>query len=277
MADKLLDGKVVIITGAARGIGAAGAQLFADAGASVVLSDRDAGPLSDMAKEIRASGGEAVALAGDLTDPDFPQALIDETIAKYSELHVLVNNAGYTWDGMLHKMGDEQWEAMLAIHNTAPFRLIRAAAPHMRDAGKAEMADLGKAQDRVVINISSTSGLHGNAGQANYSTAKMGIVGLTKTIAKEWGAFGVRSNAIAYGYIDTRLTAPKEGGESIEVDGKEIPLGIPGHMKDMVTTMIPMGRPGTPEEAAGAMVLLASPYAAYVSGHCLEVTGGLGI
>jgi len=277
MARGVMDGKVVIVTGGGRGIGAAGARLFAELGASVVVSDRDKPPAAAVAMEIREGGGDAIAVAGDITDPAFPDALIQETVEKYGALHVLVNNAGYTWDGMAHKMSDAQWDAMLAVHNTAPFRLIRAAAPYMRDAGKAELADSGKAEDRVIINISSTSGLHGNAGQANYSTAKMGIIGLTKTIAKEWGAFGVRSNAIAYGYIETRLTAAKDGGETIEVDGKEIPLGIPGHLKDMITMMIPLGRSGTPDEAAGAMILLASPYASYITGHCLEVTGGLGI
>jgi len=277
MSHGSLNGSVVIITGAGRGIGEAGARLFARAGAKVVLSDRDKAPVEAVAYEIREEGGDAIAVAGDVTDPGFPAELVEEAIAKYGELHVLVNNAGYTWDGMTHKMTDEQWEAMLTVHNTAPFRLIRAAAPHMREAGKAEMAEGLKPQDRVIINISSTSGLHGNAGQANYSTAKAGILGLTKTIAKEWGPFGVRCNAIAYGFIQTRLTAAKESGESIEVDGKEIPLGIPSQLQDMVTMMIPLGRTGEPEEAGGAMVLLASPYARYITGHCLEVTGGLGI
>lgn len=273
----LLQGQVAIITGAGRGIGAATARLFAAQGASVVLSDRDAGPVDAIAREIRDGGGEAIAVAGDITDPAFPSLLVADAVAKYGALHILVNNAGYTWDGMLHKMSDEQWAAMFEVHTTAPFRLIRAAAPYMRDAAKAEQAEGRAPEPRCIVNVSSTSGLHGNAGQANYSAAKMGIVGLTKTIAREWGPFGVRCNAVAFGYIDTRLTQAKESGENIHVGGREIPLGIPGHLRDMALMVIPMARTGTPEEAAGGVLLLASPFASYINGHTLEVTGGMGI
>lgn len=273
----LLEGQTAIITGAGRGIGAATAFLFADQGASVVVSDRDAGPSNEVARIIREKGGEAVSIPGDITDPAFPEQLIAETMSKHSVLNILVNNAGYTWDGMLHKMTDQQWNAMLEVHATAPFRLIRAAAPHMRDAAKQEMEQGLTREPRCIINVSSTSGLHGNTGQANYSTAKMGVVGLTKTLAKEWGPLGVRCNAVAFGYIDTRLTQDKARGETIEVGGVTIPLGIPEHLRGMATMIIPMGRPGTVEEAAGGILLLASSYAGYINGHVLEVTGGLGI
>jgi 3-oxoacyl-[acyl-carrier protein] reductase len=273
----LLEGQVAIITGAGRGIGAATALLFAEQGARVVVSDRDAAPANTVAQQIRDAGGEAIAVAGDITAPEFPAHLVEETIGKFGALHILVNNAGYTWDGMLHKMGDEQWDAMMAVHLAAPFRLVRAATPHMRDAAKNEHAASGKADPRCIINISSTSGLHGNAGQANYSAAKAGIIGFTKTIAKEWGPFGIRCNAVAFGYIETRLTQAKESGENIEVGGKSIPLGIPGHLRDMALMVIPMARTGTPEEAAGGVLLLASPFAGYINGHVLEVTGGMGI
>ncbi|MBI2433754.1 MAG: SDR family oxidoreductase [Candidatus Hydrogenedentes bacterium] len=273
----LLENQVAIITGAARGIGAATARLFAREGAKVVVSDRDELPARDVASEIRSEGGDAIAVSGDITIPAFPAHLIEESIAKYGRLNILVNNAGYTWDGMLHKMTDRQWQAMLEVHATAPFRLIRAAAPYMRDAAKDEQAFGRKREPRCVINISSTSGLHGNIGQANYSTAKLGIVGLTKTVAKEWGAFGVRCNAVAFGYIDTRLTQSKEANESIDVEGEQVALGIPSQLRDMIQLMIPLGRAGTVEEAAGALLLLASPYAAYINGHVLEVTGGMGI
>lgn len=273
----LLEGQVAIITGAGRGIGAATALLFAAQGARVVVSDRDATPANEVAQQIRDVGGEAIAVAGDITAPEFPSHLVEETIGKFGALHILVNNAGYTWDGMLHKMGDEQWDAMMAVHLAAPFRLVRAATPHMRDAAKNEQAASGKADPRCIINISSTSGLHGNAGQANYSAAKAGIIGFTKTIAKEWGPFGIRCNAVAFGYIETRLTQAKESGENIEVGGKSIPLGIPGHLRDMALMVIPMARTGTPEEAAGGVLLLASPFAGYINGHVLEVTGGMGI
>lgn len=273
----ILDGQVAIITGAARGIGAAAARLFGEQGAQVVVHDRDEGPARVVAAEIRGAGGDAIAVGGDITAPAFPEQLVSEAMEKYGRLNILVNNAGYTWDGMLHKMTDAQWKAMLEVHNTAPFRLIRAAAPHMRDAAKEEREHGKTPEPRCIINVSSTSGLHGNIGQANYAAAKMGVIGLTKTIAKEWGMYGVRCNAVAYGYVDTRLTQPKEDGESIEVEGQVVALGVPSHLRDMMTMLIPLGRAGTVEEAAGAMLLLASPYAAYITGHTLEVTGGFGI
>lgn len=273
----LLEGQVAIITGAGRGIGAATARLFAAEGARVVVSDLDATVADVVADEIRVGGGDAIEVSGDITDPAFPERLVAETIKKYGTLNILVNNAGYTWDGMLHKMSDKQWQAMLDVHNTAPFRLIRAAAPHMRDAAKQEQAEGRTPEPRCIVNVSSTSGLHGNAGQANYSTAKLGIVGLTKTVAKEWGSLGIRCNAIAYGYIETRLTQDKAEAEAIEVDGETIQLGIPEHLRNMATMVIPMGRTGTVDEAAGGILMLASPHAGYITGHVLEVTGGMGI
>lgn len=274
---RLLQNQVAIITGAGRGIGAAAARLLAEQGAAVVASDRDAGPLAETVAAIEAAGGAARAVAGDITDPAFPEALVGAAVEAFGGLHILVNNAGYTWDGMLHKMSDKQWEAMLAVHNTAPFRLVRAAAPFMRDAAKQEEAAGERPAPRCIINVSSTSGLHGNVGQLNYATAKMGLVGFTKTIAKEWGPFNIRCNAVAFGYIETRLTRAKESGETIRVDGEEVRLGVPGHMHDLVKMLIPMGRTGTVEEAAGGILLLASPWAGYINGHTLEVTGGMGI
>ncbi|MBI1318011.1 MAG: SDR family oxidoreductase [Candidatus Hydrogenedens sp.] len=273
----LMDGQVVIITGSGRGIGAAAGRLFAKHGAKVVLTDIDAGPVGDVAAEIRASGGDAISVPGDLTAPEFPRELVENTIEKYGQLNVLVNNAGYTWDGMAHKMSDKQWQAMLDVHLTAPFRLIQAAAPYMRDAAKREMDEGRAPEPRCIVNVSSTSGLHGNIGQANYAAAKMGIVGLTKTIAKEWGSFGIRCNAVAFGMIETRLTQDKTTAGAIEVAGETIQLGIPGHIRDLSKMAIPLGRSGTPEEAAGALLMVASPLAAYVTGHTLEATGGLGI
>ena len=269
--------QTVLITGAGRGIGAAAALLFAQEGARVVVSDRDAAPADEVVAEIRKTGGEALAICGDITDQDFPQVLIEKTVAEFGALHVLVNNAGYTWDGMLHKMTDKQWEAMIAVHNTAPFRLVRAAAPYMRDAAKQEETEFGKATPRSIINVSSTSGLHGNIGQLNYATAKMGMVGFTKTVAKEWGPFNIRCNAVAFGYIETRLTQAKESGESVVIDGDEIRLGVPGHLHDAIRMAIPLGRTGTVKEAAGGILMLASPWAGYITGHTLEVTGGMGI
>jgi len=278
MSAKLFDDQVIIVTGGGRGIGAAACRIFAEMGGKVVVSDRDEEPMMSMAEEINGSGGDAIGVPGDVTDPAFPDALMKATIEKYGKLNVLVNNAGYTWDGMSHKLTDEQWEAMLAVHLTAPFRLIRAAAPYMREVAKAEIAEHGSPQqNRAIINISSTSGLHGNVGQISYSAGKAGIVGMTKTIAKEWGPFGIRCNAVAFGFITTRLTNAKEDGASLTVGGKEVALGIPEGMRGRATTGSPLGRPGEPHEGAGGIVMMASTLASYVNGHCLEVTGGSGI
>ncbi len=273
----LLDGQTAIITGAGRGIGAASARLFAEHGAKVVVSDLDIEPAKAVAHDIRQSGGDAIYVCGDITDSKFPEVLISETIAKYGAFNIIVNNAGYTWDGMLHKMSDKQFSAMLEVHTTGPFRLIRAAAPHMREQAKKEKAKGKSFEPRCIVNVSSTSGLHGNIGQINYSTAKMGVVGMTKTIAREWGAFGIRCNAVAFGFIDTRLTQERESSESINVDGQQVQLGIPGTLRETVRSMIPLGRAGTVEEAAGAILFLACPLASYITGHTLEVTGGMGI
>ncbi len=274
----MFENQVVVITGAGRGIGAAAAKLFARHGARVVVNDLDAGPSEAVAAEIEAAGGTALAVAGDVTDPAFPDRLLRAAVDAFGKINVLVNNAGYTWDGMLHKMSDAQWQAILEVHATAPFRLVRAAAAYLREPAKAELeAGLPFQEPRCIVNVSSTSGLHGKTGQINYATAKMGIVGLTKTVAKEWGRFGIRCNAVAFGFIDTRLTQSKERGETVTLGEREVALGIPEAMRQAAFELIPLGRPATPEEAAGGILLMASPLAAYVTGHTLEVTGGAGI
>ncbi|MBA3534640.1 MAG: SDR family oxidoreductase [Ardenticatenales bacterium] len=268
---KLLDGKVAIITGAGRGIGAATAHLFAAHGARVLLNDIDAAPAEEVAHAISSLGGEARVVAGDLTQAEFPDRLLRTALEQWGTLDILVNNAGYTWDGVIHKMSDEQWDAMLAIHLTVPFRLIRAAAPFFRDTAKQEQGRVA----RKIINVSSTTGTRGNAGQVNYAAGKAGIIGVTKTLAKEWGQFNVQVNAVAFGMIETRLTQAREAGDHTQRGEQEIALGIPDNMRQMAKMLIPMGRPGTPEEAAGPVLFLASPLANYVSGQVLEVTGGL--
>lgn len=275
--NKMFANQVVVITGAGRGIGAAAAKLFAEAGAQVVVNDLNPEPANSVVAEITQAGGQAIAAPGDVTAPGFPEEILRTAVDTYGKINVLVNNAGYTWDGMSHKMMDEQWEAILGVHITAPFRMIRAAAPYMREPAKAEMKAGGLLEPRCIINVSSTSGLHGNIGQANYASAKMGVVGLTKTIAKEWGAFGIRCNTVAFGLVDTRLTRAKEDGATIEIGGQEVALGIPAQMRQMGPVGIPLGRAATPEEAAGGILLMASPLAAYITGHTLEVTGGAGI
>ena len=271
----LLQDKVCIVTGSGRGIGAATAIQFAQFGAKVVVTDIDANPAEETVAKIKELGGEAIALAADVTKDSDIEELVGQTVNTYGGIDVLVNNAGYTWDGVLHKMSDEQWDAILAIHLTAPFKLIRATVPYMREIAKKEIKETGSAKTRKIINVSSTSGTRGNVGQSNYSAGKAGVIGLTKTLAKEWGAFNIQVNAIAYGAIETRLTDSKEKGETIERDGKQIALGIPDQMRQMAKMVIPMGRPGTPEEAAGPMVFFASDLSNYVSGQVLEITGGM--
>ena len=270
----MLDGKVAILTGSGRGIGAAAARMFAAEGASVVVSDLDPAPAEETAAVIRNVGGKAIVVAGDVTDPAFPAQLIKATLDAFGGIDIIVNNAGYTWDAVIQNMTDKQWYAMIDVHVTAPFRILREASHFIRDAAKKEQAATGRAKPRKVVNVSSVSGVYGNAGQANYSTAKAGITGLTKTLAKEWGRYNVQVNCLCYGFIETRLTAPKESAEKVQRDGEEIALGVPDQLRQMVPLLIPLGRPGTPEEAAGPMLFLASPLSDYVSGHVLEVTGG---
>jgi 3-oxoacyl-[acyl-carrier protein] reductase len=266
----LLDGKAAIITGSARGIGRATAELFIREGAKVLINDIDGDVAEEAAGEIQ---GETAVFAGDLTKPGVPDELVANANEAFGQVDIVVNNAGYTWDGVVHKMSDEQFQAMLDIHTVVPFRVIRALAPHWREAAKAERNE-GSEVFRKIVNITSISGTMGNAGQANYSAAKAGVTGLTKTIAKEWGQFKVNVNAVAFGFVETRLTAAKEEAGSIEREGEKIELGIPEQQRAMASMIIPLGRPAQPSEAAGPVLFLASDLANYVHGQILNVTGG---
>ena len=266
----VLDDRVAIVTGSARGIGRATAELLSEQGAKVLINDLDGDVAEQTAGEI---DGETVVYAGDLTKPDAPTDLIKTAVDAWGKLDIVVNNAGYTRDNVIHKMSDEEFQAMLDIHTIVPFRVLRAAAPHMRDPAKKER-DEGVEVFRKVVNVSSISGTMGNAGQANYSAAKAGVVGLTKTLAKEWGGFKINVNAVAFGYIETRLTASKEDSNVMEIGGEKVQLGIPDQMRQMAPVTIPLGRPGTPEEAAGGVFLLCSPWSNYIHGQVLNVTGG---
>jgi 3-oxoacyl-[acyl-carrier protein] reductase len=270
----MLDGKVAILTGAGRGIGAATAKMFAAEGARLVINDLDADPLNTVAEEIEESGGKAMTVVGDVSDPTTTSALIQAAVENWDAIDILVNNAGFTWDGVVHKMSDDQWGTILDVHLTAAFRLIRAASPYMREVAKTEMKETGSAEARKIVNVSSTSGTRGNFGQANYAAAKMGLVGLTKTLAREWGRSNVQVNAAAFGFIETRLTDIKDGSEVLEKGQTKIQLGIPEPIREIGIQLIPMERPGTPEEAAAVLLFLASPLSNYVSGQCIEVTGG---
>lgn len=268
----LLDGKTAIVTGSARGIGRATAELFIAEGAQVTINDIDGDIAEQTAAEI---DGETIAVAGDLTKEGTCDDLVAKTIESFGKLDIIVNNAGYTWDGMVHKMTDQQFQAMLDIHTIVPFRMIRAAAPHMREAAKKEQAE-GKEVFRKIVNVSSVSGTMGNVGQANYSSAKAGVTGLTKTIAKEWGQFKINVNAVAFGFVETRLTQSKDKGEKVRAGegGPEVEIGIPDQMRQMAALIIPLGRAAQPSEAAGPVLFLSSQMSNYVHGQILNVTGG---
>ncbi len=266
----VLDGKSAIVTGSARGIGRATAELLAALGAQVLINALAADVAEQTASEI---DGETAVYAGDLTAPGAPDALVQKAIDAFGKIDIIVNNAGYTLDAPIHKMSDEWFQRMLDIHTIVPFRVLRAAAPHLREPAKQEREE-GREVFRKIVNVSSISGTMGNAGQANYSAGKSAVVGLTKTLAKEWGQFKINVNAVAFGYIETRLTASKDESNVMEIDGEKVQLGIPDQLRGMASMLIPLGRPGTPEEAAGGVFFLCSPWSNYVHGQVLNITGG---
>ncbi len=266
----VLDDKVAIVTGSARGIGRATAELLSEHGARVVINDLDGALAEQAAAEI---GGETTVHSGDLTKPGAPDALVQTAIDAWGKLDIIVNNAGYTIDAPIHKLSDDAFQRMLDIHTVVPFRVIRAAAPHLREPAKVER-DEGREVFRKIVNVSSISGTMGNAGQANYSSGKAAVVGLTKTLAKEWGQFKINVNAVAFGWIQTRLTDSKVSANTIEIDGQQVQLGIPDQLRSMAPMLIPLGRTGTPQEAAGGVFFLCSPWSNFVHGQVLNITGG---
>jgi 3-oxoacyl-[acyl-carrier protein] reductase len=266
----VLDDKVAIVTGSARGIGRATAEILIEHGAKVLINDLDGDVAEQTASEL---GGETVVFAGDLTDPAAPAKLVKTAVDAWGKIDIIVNNAGYTLDAPVHKMSDDWFQRMLDIHVVAPFRIVREAAPYLREPAKAEKEE-GVEVFRKIVNVSSISGTMGNAGQANYAAGKAAVVGLTKTLAKEWGQFKINCNAVAFGYIETRLTASKDEANTMEIDGEKVQLGIPDQMRGMASMLIPIGRPGTPEEAAGGVFFLCSPWSNYVHGQTLNITGG---
>ena len=295
---RLLLNRRIILTGAGSGIGYAAAILFACHGANLVLCDLDEEKLQATVDFIRNSSGtdhrqwlreetsgafyrapkglpQCVAIAGDVTDPDYVKKVIELAVESFGGIDDIILNAGFTWDGTAHKMSEEQWSAMLDVHLTAPFMMIKYAAPYMRGAAKMEIESEGFARPRSILTVSSVSGMHGNAGQANYASAKAGVVGLTKAIAKEWGPFNIRANSLVFGHFKTRLTQEKSKGATIKFRGNDIQLGIPVQgLGGIISNMTALQRPGLPEEAAGAMLMLTSPYSSYITGQAVEVTGG---
>ena len=269
-----LEGQVALVSGSGRGIGREIALKLASEGAHVVVNDLDEAPAQEVVAAIRAAGGQAVACIGSVTAPDFAERFIGTAVSEFKGLDIIVNNAGYTWDNVVQKMTDEQWYAMLDVHLTAPFRILRAAQPVIRALSKQEK-EAGKSVVRKVVNISSVAGLFGNAGQTNYSTAKAGIVGMTQTLAKEWGRMNVTVNCVAYGFIKTRLTVSADSDATENIDGREIKVGVNPDLMAAMERSIPLGRGGTPDEAAGAVYLLCIPESDYVSGQTLMCSGGL--
>jgi 3-oxoacyl-[acyl-carrier protein] reductase len=267
-----LSNRTALVTGAGRGIGRAIAQTLAEYGASVMVNDLDAGPASETAQLL---GDRGAALAGDVTDPAFPQQLVDATLERFGSIDIIVNNAGYTWDNVIQKTSDEQFDAMLAIHLKAPFRILRAASGWIRETAKREAAE-GKRVTRKVVNITSIAGTDGNPGQAGYSSGKAGVVGFTKTMSKEWGRYNVTVNAVGFGLIETRLTQPLAGeSATIDVQGRKIAVGVQQKVLEWAKQACPLGRPGTPEEAANAVLFFCSPLSDYVTGEVLICGGGL--
>ena len=272
-----LEGKVAIVSGSGRGIGRAIAMKLASEGAKVVVNDLDAAPAEQTVADIKAAGGQAAICAGSVTGDGFAEKFVKTAIDGFGALDIIINNAGYTWDNVIQKMTDEQWHSILDVHLTAPFKILRAAADHFRQQSKIE-AEAGKEVFRKVVNISSIAGTGGNAGQANYSAGKAGIIGLTKALSKEWGRYKVNVNAVAFGMIRTRLTdAPAGGDASIDVEGRKIRVGVNPDLLAMMERSIPLGRGGTPEEAAGAVYLLCTPESNYISGQTVICGGGLSL
>jgi 3-oxoacyl-[acyl-carrier protein] reductase len=265
-----LKSKVALVTGAGRGIGRAIARQLAAAGAAVMLNDLDSGPL----EEARTAIAGSAHYAGDLTDPLFPQQLVDRTIAELGGVDIIVNNAGYTWDNIIQKTTDEQFQAMLDIHIVAPFRILRAAAGYIRETAKREAAE-GRRVNRKVVNITSISATDGGPGQAGYSSGKAAVIGLTRTMAKEWGRYNVNVNAVGFGLIETRLIQPLTADSKIEVKGREIRVGVQQGLLDKVAAASPLGRAGTVEEAAGAVLFFCSPLSDFVTGEVLICSGGM--
>jgi 3-oxoacyl-[acyl-carrier protein] reductase len=270
-----LEGRAAIVTGSGRGIGREIARKLASEGARIVVNDVDPGPAEETVEWLRGMGADALAFPGDVAAPDFGERIVRRALDGLGGLDIIVNNAGYIWNTTIQKASDEQWEAMLAVHATGPFRLLRAAADHFRSAAKRESAE-GRRVVRKVVNVSSVSGTHGAATQASYGSAKAALLGLTRALAQEWGRYAVTVNAVAFGTIDTRLTQPwGEEKPAVEVRGRSHPVGLSPEQREEIARLTPLGRPGTPEEAAGAVYLLCIPESDYITGHVLICSGGM--
>lgn len=269
-----LAGRVAIVSGSGRGIGRAIALKLASEGARVVINDLDEEPAHEVADLIRQAGGDASVCAGNVTEADFGARFVKKAVDAFGGLDIIVNNAGYTWDAVVQKMSDEQWYAMIDCHLTAPFRILRAAQPVIKALAQEEAAR-GASHHRKVVNISSIAGLTGNPGQINYASAKAGLVGMTLTLAKEWGRLRTNVNCVAFGLISTRLTEPTaDAHATVRIGERDIRVGLNPELKSTLERTIPLGRAGTPEDAAGAVFLFCTPESDYISGQTVLCAGG---
>ncbi len=270
-----LTGRTALVTGAGRGIGRAIALKLAAEGADLVINDLDEGPAAETLGVLEGLGAGARAVVGDVADPAFADVMTDEAVSTFGGIDIIVNNAGYIWNTTIQNTTDEQWEAMLAVHATAPFRLLRAATPFIREAARREIEAHGRARARKVVNISSVSGLHGAATQIAYAAGKAALFGVTKSLAKEWGRYNVTVNCVAFGHIETRLTQPLEDGpRTIDVNGRALRVGLDADTLERIRTMTALQRPGSPEDAAGAVFLFCIPESDFITGQVVECSGG---
>jgi 3-oxoacyl-[acyl-carrier protein] reductase len=267
-----LSGKTAIVTGGGRGIGKAIVQRLVSAGANALVCDLDEETLQDMKASV-GNSGRVSTIRGDLMQPDVPQQIVDAALQAFGSIDIIVNCAGFSWDSVIQKTSDEQFLAMLNIHIMAPFRLLRAASGYLRETAKREIAGDHRVM-RKVVNITSISGIDGNPGQAGYAAGKAGVIGLTKTLSKEWGRYNINVNAVGFGLIQTRMTQPLKPGGELNIGGKEIPIGVQPALLDAAVVACPLGRLGTPEEAAGAVLFFCSPLSDYVTGEVLICGGG---
>jgi len=272
---KKMAGKVALVSGSGRGIGQAIALKLAEEGARVVINDLDETQVEETLSKVKVLGAQGASCIGDVTQTGFGEQFVKAAMDQFGGLDIIVNNAGYPWDSVIQKMSDEQFQAMLDVHTVAPFRILRAASGPIREMAKQEKSE-GKAVYRKVVNVSSIAGLYGNAGQMAYAAGKSSMVGMTRTLAKEWGRYNVNVNCVAFGLIETRMTQALDGEAVTANIGKnEIKMGIRPEMIQAMNQMIPLGRGGTPEEAAGAVYLLCTPESNYISGQVLLASGGL--